>query len=99
MSILFDQDAVAAKLSGVIKEDIAGAQVAGIAISEKDAALLHDLIHGALTEASTDVSGVLAPVLAAIVELNTSIGRIVTESGAWRAIFQRFNFSPPETPK
>jgi hypothetical protein len=91
------------KLSATIKAALADAQERGVALEDHEAALLHDLLHGALTEAATDVSGVLKPLLEAVADLqitiNTSVGVLVAESAAWRAILQRFNLSPPETPK
>jgi hypothetical protein len=87
------------KASEAAKQAIAELQVAGMAITDEEAKDLHDAIHGALLEASSDVTAVLAPVLTAISELNATAIRILTESGEWRNIIQRFNLSPPGVPK
>jgi hypothetical protein len=84
------------KLSATIAAALADAQARGVALEDHAAAAIHDILHGALTEASTDVSGVLAPALAAIVDLNASIADIVTESGAWRRLVSRLFNLPPE---
>jgi hypothetical protein len=86
-------------LTALIKQAATEAQASGLAIEDHLAPLLHDLLHGALLEASTDVSGVLAPALAAIVDLNAGIADIVTESGAWRRLISRLFNLPPEQPK
>ena len=87
------------KLSATIAAALADAQARGVALEDHAAAAIHDILHGALTEASTDVSGVLAPALSDIVALNASIADIVTESGAWRRLVSRLFNLPPEQPK
>jgi hypothetical protein len=87
------------KLSATIAAALADAQARGVALEDHAAAAIHDILHGALLEASTDVSGVLAPALAAIVALNASIADIMTESGAWRRLVSRLFNLPPEQPK
>ena len=103
MSILFDQNATAAKFSDAIKAGMAEAQAGGIAIEDHLPGVLIPLIHQTLLEASSDVSGALKPLLEAVADLqitiNASVGVLASESAAWRAIFQRFDLSPPEAPK
>ena len=86
------------KLSATIKTALADAQERGLALEDHQTALLHDLLHGALLEASSDVTAVLSPVLAAVADLNATAIRISVESGAWREVVQRlFNLSVPKS--
>lgn len=86
-------------LSALIKQASIEAQASGGALEDHLAALLHDLMHQSLTEATSDVAGALAPVLA-------ELERLRSESALWRAesvgfrttIRQIFNL-PPEQPK
>jgi len=94
MSILFDQKDTAAQLSAVIKTALADAQERGVALEDHQAALLHDLLHGALLEASSDVATVLAPFLAVVAGLDARFERLIAESAAWRPIVERINLSP-----
>jgi hypothetical protein len=87
------------KLSATIATALADAQARGVALEDHQAALLHDLLHGALLEASTDLQADLKPVLEAQAQW-------LAESTRWRTVFERliliaerFNLSPPETPK
>ena len=49
------------KLSATIGSALADAQNRGVVLEDHAAAAIHDILHGALLEASTDVSGVLTP--------------------------------------
>ena len=88
------------ELSAIIKVALGDAQERGVALEVGGAQIIHDLLHGALLEASMDVSGALKPLLEALNDLeitvNTSVGVLVGESSAWRAIAERFNLSPKE---
>jgi hypothetical protein len=93
------------ELSALIKQASTEAQASGLAIEDHLAPLLRDLLHGALTEAATDVSVALKPALEAlapaVVALNAiaaALAVAMRESAAWRAIIERFNLSP-EPPK
>lgn len=92
---LIDND----KLSATIATALADAQARGVSLEDHEAALLHDLLHGALLEASTDVSGVLTPALGRLDALNSTITAAIGESAAWRALVARLFNLPPETPK
>jgi hypothetical protein len=81
------------ELSVLIKTALADAQGRGVTLEDHEAALLHDQLHGALLEASNDVSGVLAPVLDRIDALNSTVAALIAESAHWREIVQRFNLS------
>ena len=89
------------KASAAAKQSITELQAAGMTITDEEAKDLHDAIHGALTEASTDVSVAIKPLLEALADLqitvNTSVGVLVAESAAWRGtVAQVFNLhSPP----
>jgi hypothetical protein len=106
MSILFDQDAAAAKFSDAIKTGLAEAQAAGIAAEDHLPGVLIPLIHQTLLEASTDVSGAIAPLLPRIDALNSTLALALAESTRWRTIFERLaliferlNLSPSTIPK
>ena len=73
------------KLSATIATALADAQARGVALEDHEATLLHDLLHGALLEAFTDVSGALAPVLGRLDALNSTITAAIGESASWRA--------------
>ena len=86
------------KLSATIKTALADAQERGLALEDHQTALLHDLLHGALLEASSDVTAVLAPVLERIDALNSTLSAAIAESAHWRAIIERLNLSAPIVP-
>ena len=94
------------KLSATIAAALADAQARGLALEDHEAALLHDLLHGTLTEASTDLNAALKPVLDALTptvsvlaDLNTTLELFSRESAAWRALVARIFNLPPEQPK
>jgi hypothetical protein len=78
-----------------IKDGISQAQASGLVLEDHETALLTQLIHGAIFQASTDVSAFLQPVLASVATLQATLDKAVAESAAWRAIIERFNLSPP----
>ena len=78
MGLLFDQKDAAAQLDAVIKSALADAQARGVALEDHEAEVLTSVLHVALLEVLSDVSGALAPAVAAI-------EKIAVESAAWRA--------------
>ena len=73
------------KLSATIATALADAQNRGVVLEDHASAAIHDILHGALLEAFTDVSGALAPVLGRLDALNSTITAAIGESAAWRA--------------
>ena len=91
------------KLSATIAAALADAQARGVALEDHSAAAIHDILHGALTEASTDLNAALKPMLEAmasavsvLADLNTTLELFSRESAAWRALVARLFNLPPE---
>jgi hypothetical protein len=70
-----------------------------VALEDHEAQLLHDLMHQALTEATSDVAGALAPVLAELERLRSESALWRAESVGFRATIRQIFNLPPEQPK
>ena len=82
-----------------IKEGIAQAQASGLVLEDHIPAIVDAAVDAELAKLKDTLEGVILPVLAGFSDLNKTFAQAIAESVAWRAIFQRFNLSPPGASK
>ena len=88
-----------AALKQNITDGAAAILAAGLSLEDHLPGIVDAAVDAELAKLDAAIHGLLLPVLAAFADLNKNFTRALIESAAWRDIFQRFNLSPPETPK